>query len=536
MIPKRIGTVKRALGTRRGLLVLFTAVALMLSGCGGINGSKPPSTVIKIGTTTEVVSYSPLNNTSVTDKWVMNQMYPDLFTLDGKGGRIPHLANDIEVSEDGSVLTLKLNKDFAWSDGVPITADDVKFTFERIRSDKLVGGATIITNYKDSTVVSPEQLDITMKVPSFGWAEDIARSFNVMPKHVFESVPNLAELSIEKKPEYWVSGGSFTLDKIVAGQRYIFAANKHYPLRAPGADAVTGVEFRIYGDINTMLLALQNGDLDIAAPSVPSSAVGPLALHPDIEIIESMNALNFSKLTFNTKVAALNDPVVRRAISGMIDTDPLVRAVLQGHATNVVSPVLPIYTDYQPDVQKFSFTPEVAKKMIADAGYKDLEFKLICDAGNANHAKSAQIIRDSLAKADIKVDLACGERATTIAAAKKGNFDLYLNKINTSNAPGTNLVFQYHPANVSGLNYTFNKDSQATKLIDATVKAANEADYIGSVKTAASYLHEQAYLVPLYVEAINSAFNTKRFTGYLPTGLETNTMINSYSLAQVVPN
>jgi peptide/nickel transport system substrate-binding protein len=528
---------------------LLLAGTLTLAACGagtpgGASTSAKESTLL-IGTTTDVVTFSPLNNVSISDQWIMNQLYPDLFTLAADGSLTPHVAKSYAVSEDGTSLTIMLNDNFNWSDDEPITAEDVKFTLDRIVSDKLLHGATLRSNLASSEVISPTEIKINMASPSYGWALDLVRSAKILPQHVFKDVPNLADYPIDAHEDAWVSGGAFTLAGITKGQRYTFKRNAGYPLSAEGNKAITGLEFRIYQDINTMQLALQSGDLDLAAPSIPASAVGSLKGKPGIEITETADALNYSKLTFNASSAPLDNAVVRQVVSGLIDTQAILDSVLQGRGTHPVGPVLPVYKDYQPDITEWHFTADEAKQKMGSAGYQDknndgffdeIDLKLLCDQGNANHAKSAQIVRDNLATAGIKVTLACTERATSLTAAKAGEFDLYIHKLNQINSPATNLALQYSSANTAGLYYNEAVDTKMDSLIQTAVAATTKDTYIKATKDAAAYIHDNAYVLPLYVEAMNNAFNTKRFTGYIPTGLEQSTMVNPYSLSQVIPS
>src|SRR5690606_12150974 len=117
--------------------------------------------------------------------------------------------------------------------------------------------------------------------------------------------------------------------------------NEYYPLRADGNEAVTGVEFQVYPDINTMQLALQNNDIDLMAPIVPASAIEELKNADNIEVVTSEAALNINKLTFNASGdGPLSNPEVRRAVSGLLDTEAIITAVLQGHAANSVGPII----------------------------------------------------------------------------------------------------------------------------------------------------------------------------------------------------
>ncbi|WP_217136213.1 ABC transporter substrate-binding protein [Leucobacter chinensis] len=536
---------KRSHFWKKAGVAMLAASALVLTACsadpGGQDGNSSGggdlgNGMVRIGTSTEVVNWTPISSVSITDIWVMSQMYPILLRATSDGQYVPHLADSVEPSEDGSQVTMKLNPDFAWSDGTPITVADVEFTLDRMRDDKLLSGVSFIGNYESTTIEDDHTAVIQLRQPSYGWGIDMAQSTSVLPKHVFEDVPNLQEFSIENEPERWVSGGAYTLDKVVAGQRYTFVPNEHYPLRAEGNDAVKGIEFQIYGDINTMQLALRNNDIDLMAPVVPSSALGELEKQKNIEITKADTALNFTKLTFNASEGPLSVPEVRAAISGLIDTDAIVTNVLQGQAETGVGPVIPAFTEYQPDITAHKSTADEVKKVLADAGYESPTLVLTCDQGNANHAKSAQLVRDMLAPADITVDIKCAERATSLASAKAGEFDLYIHKLNQLNSPSSNLFMQFDPSNPSGLNYNFTEDPVGADLLAKAQTATNEQDYIDAVKAAAKHIHEQAFMLPLYVEHLNSASNTSRFTGYVPTAVETSTMVDGYSLAQVTQN
>src|SRR5690606_3478075 len=144
-----------------------------------------------------------------------------------------------------------------------------------------------------------------------------------------------------------------------------FVPNENYPLRADGNDVVTGLEFNIYGDINTMQLALQNNDIDIMAPVVPASALGNLEQQSNIEIATSETALNYTKLTFNSAPGKFfEDPEIRAAVAGLIDTEAIIGAVLQGNGVQGTSPVIPALTDYQPDVQQHESDAEEVKALL----------------------------------------------------------------------------------------------------------------------------------------------------------------------------
>ena len=160
--------------------VIVLAAALSLTACGGgasgANAKSAASTLL-IGTTSDVSDFAPLNSVSVTDRWVMNQMYPPLFRAETDGTLRPIAAKSATVGPDGKTVKIVLNDQFAWSDGKKITANDLKFTIERFESDKMLQGAALIKNFASAKVDSPTELTIIMKSPSYTWVQDLAELY-----------------------------------------------------------------------------------------------------------------------------------------------------------------------------------------------------------------------------------------------------------------------------------------------------------------------------------------------------------------------
>ncbi|ALJ19312.1 ABC transporter substrate-binding protein [Microbacterium sp. No. 7] len=532
-------------GRLRWTLTAAVAAALLLTGCGSGGAAETPDGtgpgaaaeggVLRIGTTTDVANWAPLNTTSITDMWVLNQLFPSLVTVGPDGELIPHLASSYEVNEAGDAVTIALDPDFAWSDGEPITADDVVYTLDQMREHTLIEGFSFIGSYAETVVNGPHDIVVKLSSPSVGMVDNFLFNMRVMPAHVYEDVPDITKLNISTDERYWVSGGSFTLSKVTPGQRYEFVRNEHYPLSAEGNEAVTGVEFDVYRDMNTMQLALQNGDLDLAAPGVPPTAVAPLSQQPDVEIISTENAGNFTRLMFNTHNPALGDVAVRNAIAGLIDNQQLVDNVLLGQGSVVTGPLPALQSTGLPDFPGHTVTPEEAEKTLADAGYAGLSLDLVCDQGNANHLKTAQLVRDDLAEAGITVNLKCAERATARATAAEGKFDLYVIKASSPYSAATVMSVYNHTTNWLGVNWGAAGDAETDALMDAALAATDPDAYTAAVAAAATRLDEQQYMVSLFTESLNVAYNSRRFTGYLASPFEQWSLVNAYSLSQVVP-
>lgn len=521
--------------------IAMTAIAgLTLMGCtadpaGPAPGADADKSVIRIGTNTEVSSWSPLNSVGTAEAWVVNQQFPGLMRLETTNVLAPYVAESYEISPDGLRLKVNLNPDFGWSDGTPITAQDVAFTMDRLVGDKLLTSGTYRDNYDRAEVISDTEVDLIMKSPSYNWAIDVMRSVSVMPKHVFEDVPSIAEFNLAENPDKWVSGGAFALSDIREGQGYTFEPNEHFPFREPGNEQYKSVQFNVYGDMNTMQLALRNGDIDAIAPKIPASSLGALTSDSNIEIAKVEKSAVYAKLTFNVgNDTPLRDKRVRQVISGLIDTEQLIKTVLHGEAVGFVGPMLPIFQEHVPtNFKPYSYTVEEARKILDEAGYGEFSLVMGCNQGDATHSKYTQIIRDALAPVGISVDLQCAERAVSLTNAKASKYDLYVQSYNHSGTEASGLIVQFHPANPAGANYSFfPEEPEMERLLTATQNATTEKDYIAAVQDAAEYVNDEAYILTLFNDSLLFAHRTSP-QGYLTHPTEAGSIVTGYSLAQL---
>src|SRR5690606_24324191 len=111
-----------------------------------------------------------------------------------------------------------------------------------------------------------------------------------------------------------------------------------------------------------------------------------------IEIAKVEKSAVYAKLTFNVgNDTPLRDKRVRQVISGLLDTEQLIKTVLHGEAVGFVGPMLPIFQDRVPtDFKPYSYTVEEARKLLDEAGYGEFSLVMGCNQGDATHSKYTQ--------------------------------------------------------------------------------------------------------------------------------------------------
>lgn len=532
---------------RMGVIAGIAAAVLLLSGCGlnedqgdGENADAGSAT-LRIGTTTDVANFNPLGSLSKTDSWILNAMYPSLLRLDGEANKVPELADGYTLEDDGATVVYELSDEFEWTDGEPVTADDVKFTAEAIMENQLGNVAAKLT-WVDSIEVRDERtVAFHLTQPYAPFAEGVGFWMRVVPEHVFAEAGDLATFANDSD---WVGAGAYVLDDMTRGQRYTMKANPNYPHAPEDGAAVGAVEYVVYPDVNTMILALRNGDIDLMGNPVPASAVASLESDANITMQE-VDSLGFAHLTYNMQNELLADQSVRQALSMVVDTDSIIQTILQGDGQEMVGPISPIFSEFDnTDLEAYPFDPEAARALLEDAGYADADgdgmldgvsAEILCDQSNANLSRVAEVVREDAAEAGIDLSVACIERNTFLARTKDGQYDIDLSQWGVFDNPMDQLRSTYLSSNPGGINYNLVQDPELDALVNDAAATVDHDEFVEKVKGIDAYVHDQALLTPLYVETFRFAYRSDRFEGFEPSPSDLLGMVTGYSLAQVTP-
>ena len=536
---------------RQWAVALVVATTLATAGCSLNEGGSPRteqtssgSTTLHIGTTTDVTNFNPFQTLSKTDNWILNAMYPHLQRVDENAKKVPELAESYKYIDGGKTAVFTLRKDFTWSDGKPVTSKDVKFSAESIMKYKLGNVAAklqwvqSIETPDDTTVV----FHLSQAYATF--AEGISFWMPIVPEHVYAPAGDLTKFTNDQVAGKWVGAGAYVLDSYTKGQRYVMKANDTYPYAPAGGAKVKTIEYVVYPDVNTMTLALRNGEIDLMAPPVSASAAASLKNDKNITL-QKVGSLGYADVTYNVQKGDLAKQEVRQALSMVVDTRSMISTILQGLGKPIVGPVSPIFGEYyNTDLKAYPFDPAAARKMLEADGYKDadnnkmldgLTFTMICDGSNPNMTRVAEVVHGDAAKAGIDIKATCAERNTFLSQMKGGDYDIVLSEHSVYDNPMDQLRSVYLSTNPGGINYNHVNDPALDQLITDAAGTVDHAAIVPKIKEIAKYVHDQALLEPLYVQTFNFAYRSDRFTGFEPSPSDLLGMVTGYSLAQVKP-
>jgi len=438
---------------------------LFLSLLGGAGCSRrPPASSLPPRGGRLVVSqasgpktFNPLFATDTDTLGILNCVMSVLVRINRQTGEAePELAESLTSSSDHRVLTIRLRPGVTFSDGHPLTADDVLFTFQVIYDPALrssvrdvldIEGGQIVVEKKDSRTIT-----LTFPKP-VATSERLLDSVHILPKHRLEADYRAGRFAsrwdLSTPPEEIVGLGPFRLKEYVPGERTVLVRNPHYWKRDPAGRPLPYLDeitFLIVPDRSTRVLKFQQGELDLLSPLTPEEVarLEPQVAARRIRIYDLGPSLISEVMWFNlnprarslspTKLAWFQDVRFRQAVSFAINRQALIDVVFAGKAAPVWGPVPTTSPWFHQGVKTYPYDPLRAKALLAEAGFSDrngdgvledaqgnaLAFTLVTNAGNPLRERMGLMIQEDLKKVGIRVNFAPIETKTMLDRLARG--------------------------------------------------------------------------------------------------------------------
>ena len=318
---------------------------------------------------------------SIYEDMVWDALYDTLVFLDDSYSPQPWLAERFEVSSDGKVWTFYLVKNATFHDGKPITARDVKFTFDYIKNNDIPGYSNIARYYVKSEVIDDYTVRIYLNTPYAWFLYDLA-DVPIIPEHVWKDVA--WNTSVAPK----IGSGPFKWNRRVEGEYVELVKYENYwRSDMPKVDKLV---FRIIKNFNAALLAMEAGEADFYVYYIPVGAVDRVKNNPELHL-NLERGFTFYYLGFNMRKPPLDDVWLRRAFAYLLPKDEVVKGPLQGLGEPVTWYISPYFGDFNnPNVpEKFpwiastSANVEKAREMLAMSDkyeYRDVDDDGILEA------------------------------------------------------------------------------------------------------------------------------------------------------------
>jgi peptide/nickel transport system substrate-binding protein len=344
------------------------------------------------------------------------------------------LAEGYEVSPDAMVHTFTLPEEAKWTDGEPITAEDVAFTYKmcltpevlcRHQSDfKGIKGAQDFIDGKTDDVsgikvVDDHTIQFEREEPDTMFLMKTTGQ-SIAPKHVWEEIP-IAEIADHTASEMWqptVTGGPFKFVRYEEAQYIELDRWDDYWGEPAEVDKIFGKHV----DWATYIAQLEAAELDLSYILNPADA-SRLEEMPHIVVMRNPGA-QVTGLKMNLRKPYLQDKRVRQALAYALDWEAIAEAAAGGRAQPTYSPFLGPEWAVNPDLNQYDYDPEKAKSMLEEVGWdfdQELEFMVL--TGMGPWIDAAQVIQAQLAEIGVKVTLKVVSGAARTPTWDKGDLD-----------------------------------------------------------------------------------------------------------------
>ena len=456
-----------------------------------------------------------------------NLVYDTLFWSQVREDPEPWLAERAEPSPDRKSWTVHLRPGVTWHDGRPFTAEDVAFTFEKMKNT--TGGRYSHHVWEYPVFQSADILDpLTVRL-NFA---DAAPTFEILPggdlpmvpKHIWESVPN--PVTATDLPS--IGTGPYKLVEFVNGQRYRLEANENYFKGKPKVDRI---DVPIVLDPAAAFAALQTGQVDTVDRTLPPELFEQLSNTPGIRVVESTR-MESVHLHFNNSKAPLTDPRLRKGITLSIDNQALVDTVLLGRGRPGRDGWTHPDSAWADPEGKHEFDVARANRMLDEAGYQrgpdgirrtpagdPIQFNITVASNEPQHQRAAQLIGQQVEAVGVRMNVESIDAATLRQRRGSGNYDSFITNLEShAHADPDALSFFFHspvPNAPSASSFGKYANPQFDALVDSARRQVDNEERKRLLIEAQRIFAQDAPTLVLFYPNGDYAFRPSAYNGWV---------------------
>jgi len=481
----------------------------------------------------------PVLNDANVDIWILSNIYDTLLlpTDDGKSVQ-PGLATAWKVADDGKSVTLTLRDNIKFSDGSPITAEDVQWSLKRAATPNNGIWQFMVESIDDVVIQDPKTVVLKLKHtdPAILTALTVFNT-SIMPKKLFEAAPGATDADKAKAfAEHPVGSGPFILQSWQRNSEMKLVRNPYYWRQGEDGKPLPyldGITFEVIPDDATRLLKLKSGELD-GAEFIPYSRVEELKADANLNmVLFPSTRVEYATLNVRPKLSdgsdnPLSNEKVRQALNYAVDKDGIIQVVTHGVGTpmtSFMSTATPFHSGTTP---LFPVDVEKAKQLLKDAGYPNgFKTSIFALSGNEDEINISTTLQQMWAQIGVTLDIQQVDNATRTAKYRAGDFTMRLGAW-TDDIADPNEIASYfvYSKNIGALHTSWKNDEvdqlfeQSQQELDPKKRADDYA------KIQATY-NATGPIVPLYETPYPVALK-KSVKGFVQIPLGNNIFSSTY--------
>lgn len=465
------------------LTLMFTTFA----ASGIAKAASAKGNTLYLPTISDPIALCPFNSTDSASSDVSNEIYRGLLKPDFSLKFVPDLAASMPTfNSNKTVVTFKLKTNLKWDDNQPLTADDIKFSYDYIMDPDSASprAGDVVDVLKSVRVIDKYTVEFTLN-----YARELSQIYSfftnryIVPKHLWSKIPakdNMTEKNpYNKKP---VGCGPYKFVEWLPNERVVIVKNPYYEGKKPNIEKII---YKNVGSTANQMIQLKTGEGDVSG--IAPADVPYMRTQKNINLYQ-YDRFSIELITFNTKNVFFSDARVRQAINYAINRQAIINGLYKGIGTPAYSMYFPGTDGANPNVKKYNYNITMAKKLLDAAGWKvgrdgirakngkKFIVTLCTNKGNVTREKAAVIVQSQLKLVGIKVETRVVEWNTFITKyLRPKKFDLYYGGWLYSDWVQDLTAIYHSDASKGTLNYGSYANKSLDKLMETAVKETDPA-------------------------------------------------------------
>ncbi len=454
--------------------------------------------VLYAGVGADPTNLDPRRSTDTASWNITNIVYAGLFYIGDNLEIVPSVAREIEIPDDQTYI-FHLHEGVLFHDGVELTAEDVKYTYDTFRCPDF--GARNISFYEpieEIIVHDPYKVEFRLSEPSAPIIYYLWRG--IIPKHIAE----------EKGDEFFetnpVGAGPFVFKEWLANDRVVVEAFDDYFDGRPQIDQIV---FRVLPEHTTKVVELETGGVHVVDSLLPED-VQRLQEDDRLEVTIRPGT-GFDYFSFDHQNPPFDDRRVRQAFAYGLDRQTIVDHVYHGLREIAYSPIIPTSWGHNPNVTKFEYDPHKATELFADLGYADGFTADLKISEDATRREIAEIAQHQMQEFDISLEIVEQEWGAFYQDILDSDFDLYILGWGAQTDPDRGVYRQFHssqwpPVGANRQRFANERVDELLDMARVTTDQDERQEYYFEIQEILA--EEQSYVYLSYTVFL-SAYSTE---------------------------
>jgi peptide/nickel transport system substrate-binding protein len=507
----------------------------------------PTGGILRIGWMQEQDTLNPFVTNTVQGRMMLKLLYDGLLMWNKTLVPAPRLATTYTKSTDGLTYTYTLADNAVWSDGQPVKASDVKFTFDLIKDQKLSAFYDQVKYMSSVTTNGDHEVTVVYNTTVGTVLSDMCL-VPILPEHIWTGKTK-DQIMVDTN-DHPVGSGPWKLESWTKQTSVVLDANKDYFMGAPYIDRVV---FQYYSNSEAMINALKNGEIDMIPKELPATSLSVLNQQTDIKVATNTD-LYYREISINCNENGQGNPTlrdvhVRQALAMATDKQTLVDLVQLGYAepgSTIVQKAASYW--WNPDIQLFPFDISAANDLLNASGYIDIDHDGIRESPNGTvkmsytllvlsrwpeEMRTGQQLQTWWAQIGVKLEVVSAD-ANTINSYVYPDYkqDMFLWGYSGQPDPNFSLLIMLSNQ-VGDWNDCGYRNASYDALYDQQAMATDPVARRTIVYQMQDIIYKDSPYLVLYYMSAKGAYRIDKFTGFvnMPTGLLSD--VNVYTLKEV---